>query len=223
MRNIRQPRAIVTREKIIRAAGDLFALKGYHNTKLEEVRRVADVSTGAFFHHFVDKEDLGFAVLKCHMERRRQELDRLEEEIALVESDGPLAKVFRRLAAVGQMIAKRKLLEGGCIIGNLSASLSDTHEAFRTRLAECFDEMAAEFRPHLEQAIAERAVERLQLNMNARSWADQHPTKPDAWELARHIIAVIEGAILLARTYRDPHLVTASFENLKHHLRRTLQ
>ena len=43
---------------------------------------------------------------------------------------------------------------GGCVIGNLSTSLSDTHDAFRRRLAEWFDEMELEFRPHLAAAAA---------------------------------------------------------------------
>ena len=30
------------------------------------------MTKGAFFHHFRDREDLGFAVLDWHMDRRRQ-------------------------------------------------------------------------------------------------------------------------------------------------------
>lgn len=63
MKMVRQPRAIATREKILKAAADLFAVKGFHNTKLDDVRREAGVTTGAFFHHFRDKDDLGFAAL----------------------------------------------------------------------------------------------------------------------------------------------------------------
>ena len=40
------------------AAARLFALKGYHDTKLEEIRTAAEVTTGAFFHHFQSKEGL---------------------------------------------------------------------------------------------------------------------------------------------------------------------
>ena len=51
-----------TRQRILQAAAGLFALKGYHDTKLEEVLDTAHVTKGAFFHHFRDREDLGFAV-----------------------------------------------------------------------------------------------------------------------------------------------------------------
>ena len=56
MRDLKQPRAMVTREKVIAEAGRLFALKGYHDTKLEEILDAAGVSSGAFFHHFQGKE-----------------------------------------------------------------------------------------------------------------------------------------------------------------------
>ena len=70
MRSVKQPRALATRERIVLGAARLFALKGYHDTKLEEVLAAARVTSGAFFHHFRSKEDLGFAVLDRHMEQR---------------------------------------------------------------------------------------------------------------------------------------------------------
>ncbi len=66
MKAVTQSRALETRGKILQAAACLFALKGYHDTKLEEVLGTAQVTKGAFFHHFRDREDLGFAVLDWH-------------------------------------------------------------------------------------------------------------------------------------------------------------
>ena len=206
MKNVIQPRALATRESITRAAAGLFALKGYHDTTLEEVRQAAEVTTGAFFHHFASKEDLGFAVLDRHMEKRRQELDRLEQDMPAPGNDDPLALVFRRLDAISQMIASRKQRKGGCIIGNLSTSLSDTHEAFRQRLAQCFDEMAMEFQPNLDAAA--------KLHGSAR--------RVDTKALARYIIAVIEGSIMLARTQRDMPGMAGNVENLKVYLKQIL-
>src|SRR6266481_5333638 len=100
MKDVKQPRALETREKILQAAACLFALKGYHDTKLEEVLDTAQVTKGAFFHHFRDREDLGFAVLDWHMDRRRQLLDVIEQALPLGERSGALQRVFRRLAAI---------------------------------------------------------------------------------------------------------------------------
>ena len=78
MRELKQPRAKVTRDKVVGEAGRLFALKGYHDTKLDEILNGAGVTTGAFFHHFKGKEELAFAVIDQHMEKRREVLDRIE-------------------------------------------------------------------------------------------------------------------------------------------------
>ncbi len=152
MRAVRQPRAVETREKILGEAARLFALKGYHDTKLEEVLHAAQVTTGAFFHHLGSKEDLGFAVIDRHMEKRRLLLEEIEKRLPPSDEDDPLQRVFRRLDAIEEMIRRREERKGGCLVGNLSTALSDTHDAFRRRLDQCFDEMAREFRPHLAAA-----------------------------------------------------------------------
>jgi TetR/AcrR family transcriptional repressor of nem operon len=206
MRELKQPRAKVTREKVVGEAGRLFALKGYHDTKLEEILQGAGVTTGAFFHHFKGKEELAFAVIDWHMARRRELLDRIERSLPVASDDGPLAPVFRRLDAIAEMVHRREHARGGCVIGNLSTALSDTHDGFRRRLAECFDEMALEFQPHLDAAA--RAKGRV----------------PGAGvtELAHYIVSVIEGAIMLARARRDRRLIDRQFEVLKEHLKETL-
>lgn len=206
MRTIKQPRAVETREKILAAAARLFALKGYHDTKLEEILHGSAVTTGAFFHHFGSKEDLGFAVIDRHMERRRELLDQIERSLPRGQERGPLAPVFRRLDAIAEMVRRREHARGGCMIGNLSTALCDTHDGFRRRLAQCFDEMAREFQPHLETAATKKGR-----------------TNPaEAREMARYIVSVIEGAIMLARARHDRGLIVRLFDVLKEHLRQTL-
>jgi TetR/AcrR family transcriptional repressor of nem operon len=206
MKAVTQPRALETRQRILQAAAGLFALKGYHDTKLEHVLDTAQVTKGAFFHHFRDREDLGFAVLDWHMERRRQSLDELEREMPLAENAEPLQLVFRRLDAIQEMARRRDRNKGGCVIGNLSTTLSDCHDGFRKRLAECFDEMSQEFVPHLEQAARRLPPKR----------------RPDCGDLARYIVTVIEGAIMQARTLGDASLIARQFGHLKEHLKKIL-
>jgi TetR/AcrR family transcriptional repressor of nem operon len=206
MRTVKQPRALATRDRILSEAARLFALKGYHDTKLEEVLRAAEMTTGAFFHHFGGKEDLGFAVLDRHMEKRRQSLDEIERRMPPARDENPLGQVFRRLDAIQEMVRQREHRKGGCVIGNLSTALSDTHEAFRQRLAECFDEMAQEFQPHLDAAARQGRVTR----------------RTNTGELARYIVTVIEGAIMQARTLDDCKLLPRQFAFLKDHLKKAL-
>ena len=207
MRTPKQPRAIKTRDRILREAARMFALKGFHDTKVDEIIKAAEVTSGAFFHHFKGKEDLSFAVIDHHMEERGRTLDRIEKGLPTDGSNDPHDRVFRRLDAVCEMVVRRRNRRGGCLIGNLSTALSDTHTAFRKRLGECFDEMAAEFRVHLDEAAADRGLS-----------GDQ-----DIGELARYIVSVIEGAIMLSRTHRDVSVIERQVHHLKEDLKRSFQ
>jgi TetR/AcrR family transcriptional repressor of nem operon len=207
MKTLKQSRALATRERIVAAAARLFALKGYHDSKLEEIQKAADVTTGAFFHHFQSKEDLAFAVIDRHMEKRRRQLDQVEQKMTPCRDDEPLQAVFRKLDAIEEMIGRRQNRKGGCIIGNLSTALSDTHGVFRRRLAECFDEMALEFKPYLEAAV--------------RKYRPSHDT--DTHKLAHYIVAIIEGSIMLARTHQDRRMIGRHFDYLKKYLEEDLR
>src|SRR6266480_914188 len=50
-----------TRETIARAARELFAERGYHDTTLPEIAEAADVSTRTIFSYFPSKEDILFS------------------------------------------------------------------------------------------------------------------------------------------------------------------
>lgn len=45
----------------------------------------------------------------------------------------------------------------------------------------------------------------------------------DTSALARYVVAVIEGSIMLARCHADPGVVEANFAHLKQYLRHSLQ
>ena len=47
-----------TRRKILTTAKKLFVEKGYFNTSMRDIARVAGVSTGAVYHHFESKEEI---------------------------------------------------------------------------------------------------------------------------------------------------------------------
>ena len=205
MRDLKQSRAMQTRKKILREAAQLFALKGFHDTKVDELIKAAEVTSGAFFHHFKGKDDLAFAVIDHHMEQRRQAMDRIEKGLPGSDVVDPLELAFRRLDAACEMVVRRRNRKGGCLIGNLATALSDTRPEFRKRLGECFDEMAAEFEIHLAEAAADRDLD------------------VDSREIARYIVSVIEGAIMLSRTQRDIGLVQQQIQRLKEDIRRSFQ
>src|ERR1700716_343970 len=73
-----------TRETIARAAHELFAERGYHETTLPDIAGAADVSTRTIFAYFPSKEDILFSDFAAMKEALAQALaERPEGEDAL--------------------------------------------------------------------------------------------------------------------------------------------
>jgi len=60
-----RPKGQATRTRIVDAAGELFAKRGYQDTSIEDVLDKSGISRGALYHHFRDKEELFVAVLEA--------------------------------------------------------------------------------------------------------------------------------------------------------------
>jgi AcrR family transcriptional regulator len=57
------PRKLLRRAKGLRIGDRVFQRQGFHNTSVDQIISEAMVSKGNFFHHFKNKEELGYAVI----------------------------------------------------------------------------------------------------------------------------------------------------------------
>lgn len=57
-----------TRERILRVAAELFAVKGYGATGVAELAAAAKIGKGALYHHIGSKEQLLYEISKRHVE-----------------------------------------------------------------------------------------------------------------------------------------------------------
>src|SRR3979409_907354 len=69
------------RERILRAAVEVFALNGYFNAKVSEIAKAAGVADGTIYLYFDGKEDLLITIFREHT---RNYLQSLERELAHV-------------------------------------------------------------------------------------------------------------------------------------------
>jgi AcrR family transcriptional regulator len=67
LRTPQHERRARTRAQLLRAAGTVFADRGYHSATLDDVLAEAGVSRGALYHYFRSKHELFLALLKEHM------------------------------------------------------------------------------------------------------------------------------------------------------------
>ena len=59
-------RKAVRRDRIIQAAGRLFAYQGYHGTSTRQIAHLANISENTLFRHFNDKEGLFWSTLHAY-------------------------------------------------------------------------------------------------------------------------------------------------------------
>jgi AcrR family transcriptional regulator len=62
------PRGTTSKERILLAAAELFAEKGYHGTGVAELGDAVGLGRGALYHHIGSKQQLLFEVCKQHVD-----------------------------------------------------------------------------------------------------------------------------------------------------------
>src|SRR5262249_18664086 len=89
------------RERILRAAIDVFARRGYFNAKVSEIAKAAGVADGTIYLYFDGKEDLLISVFREHT---RSYLTSLERDLATVNRPEQRMRIAIRhhLEALGE-------------------------------------------------------------------------------------------------------------------------
>jgi TetR/AcrR family transcriptional repressor of nem operon len=188
-----------TRERLIEAAMELFVFQGYGNTGLAQIARKAGVLPGSLYYFFPTKEDL----LHATLERRKQLLHPEVLQAIWERHEDPIERVFGLLAGYRSMLELTEF-KHGCPIGNLVLELAETHPRARALLAQNFEGWL-------------EAVERCFQDARERL-----PQPSDARRAAVFVLTTMEGAVMLARTYRNFEAYDAAVVSLRDYVERLL-
>ncbi len=173
------------RPRIIEKAEHLIHLQGYNGTSLDDIATACDTTKAGLIHHFKSKEDLCLAVLDYKMERTRSEC--LEP---LSCCDCPIRAV-KKMFADAVCFYKGNGCRAGCFIGNIALEMSDINERFRTKAEAFFHEWTRCLEISIKRARAAGTFSKA--------------IKPKA--TAEAILSLYQGAIMLARTQREPAII----------------
>ena len=84
------------RDRILRAAADLFAADGYTSTSMREVAAAAGILKGSLYHHFESKEAIALELVAAY----HDDLVRAARDFSAVEADAVTAlRLFTREVA----------------------------------------------------------------------------------------------------------------------------
>ena len=187
-----------TRERLVEAARALFWEKGYQATGIAEILRRAEAKSGSLYHFFPTKEDLLRAVLETYRDNFEPWLIRpLFERI-----DEPVERVFGLLDGYRQGLLQTEFRQG-CPIGNLALELAEALPRTRPLLAENFTRWM--------QVVRDCFAADARL---------AHCIDPG--QLATFVLTTMEGAVMLARTYRTIDPYDASVSQLRDYVERLI-
>lgn len=186
------------RTRLLEAARDLIRAKGFAGTSVDDLCKAADVTKGAFFHHFSSKEALGVAAADFWAETTSAFFE-------AAPYHGPTDPLDRVLAYVAfrKAIIEGEIAEFTCLVGTLAQEVYASAPDIRDACARSMFGHTATLEADIEAARQARGIK--------ADWT--------AESLARHTQTVIQGAFVLAKAANDPALARESLDHLDRYIR----
>lgn len=186
------------RTRLLEAARDVIRRQGFAGTSIDDVCAEAQVSKGAFFHHFASKEALGVAAAEFWAETTAA----FFAAAPFHEPSDPLDRILAYVA-FRRSIISGEIADFTCLVGTMSQEVYATHPAIRDACGASIFGHAETLEADFAAALAERR--------NSGPWT--------AASLARHTQTVIQGAFVLAKAGNDAGLAREGLDHLDHYIR----
>lgn len=149
-----------TRERILEAAVKVFATKGYHDTKVDDIVSESNTSKGSFYFYFPSKQDIFLALSDTFTNLLESRLTQAieKEEHGIQQMDSAL-RVSLGLFSQYRGLAKIALVQA---VG-LGAVFEERRRAMNDRFTKIIQ-------ARLERAVQEGSIPPLQTEIAARAW-----------------------------------------------------
>ena len=149
-----------TRDRLIQAAMDVFAERGYHGATVDNIVAASETSKGAFYHYFSSKQAIFLSLLD-----RLVQMVEAGVEQAIEQEAGALAKVEAALRVVLEVASARRDLARILLIE--AAALGPEFEQSRLGIHRRF---AALIQRYLDRAASDGAIPPQDTRAAAAAW-----------------------------------------------------
>lgn len=188
----------ITRTRLLECAYTEIHQRGFRAASLDSILDKAGVTKGALYHHFDNKNALGYAVVDELLRPFMQNY-----WLHLAEAEDPIASAIASIKKRRDKV-KQHLLAYGCPFNNLAQEMSPIDEGFRTRLQAILDEWRHTLGDALERGKASGKV-RADVNTPAA---------------AIFIISALEGVIGMGKASQSATLYEQGMRGLIEYLER---
>lgn len=179
-----------TRQRIIAEAAAIFNQRGYERCSIQAIMEATGLEKGGIYRHFESKEELAAEAFdfawRAAMVKRRQGLDSISD---------PAQRLKQHIAN----FALRSGIPGGCPLLNTAVDSENGNPVLRERVRTALANWQQWIVDTIESGKSDGV---LRANV-------------DSLQAANHIIATLEGAMLVGRIQRNGQPVKQAIEGLQ--------
>jgi TetR/AcrR family transcriptional repressor of nem operon len=188
------PAAVPTRDRLVNSARYLFWERGYAGTSMADLLAHAEVNSGSFYHFFESKEALLREVLEGYLFALRPMI----VDPAYAKTDDPVERIFAILAGYREriLITDSKY---GCPLGRLALEIDPENRPAHALIAKNFQGWIGAVR---------ECVAQLEHRL---------PRGTDLDALATYVLAIMEGGVMLSRSYGSVDPFDRTVTQLRQH------
>lgn len=180
-----------TREHLLQAGFREVYKSGFQSASVDTILAATNVTKGALYYHFDNKEALGYAIVE-------EIIARLTHDKWLVPLQQGKNPIDTLIGIVQRTSVRPEDVKGGCPLVNLAQEMSPLDEPFRKRLETIFNAWQVGIATALRRGQSQGMVRR-----------DLVPE-----DTAGFLIAMYEGYVLLAKNAQDAKVWNVGIRNI---------
>ncbi len=188
------PSPVSTRDRLINSARYLFWERGFAGTSMADLLAHADVNSGSFYHFFESKEALLREVLEGYLFALRP----MVVDPAFATTSDPAERIFAILAGYRERILATDS-KYGCPLGRLALEIDPENRPAHALIAKNFQGWIGAVR---------ECVDELKPRL---------PRGTDLDALSTYVLAVMEGGVMLSRSYGSVEPFDLTVTQLRQH------
>lgn len=187
-----------TRRRIMDAAETLVLDRGFGGTSVDEILAAAQVTKGAFFHHFPSKQALAAALMDRYVALDVEHLDGLMGRAEELTRD-PLQQLLLFIGLYRELFNDLEAPYPGCLMASYTYEAGLFDDEVKAVIADNVATWHDRVRAKLDEVVA------------------THPPRVDVDldSLADLVTVVVEGAFIVSRVQDDPGGTAAHLTHLR--------
>jgi TetR/AcrR family transcriptional repressor of nem operon len=186
-----------TRQDIITKSLQVFSVKGYFNTSVNDILAVTGLTKGGLYGHFRSKEDIWYAVY--------DQAVMIWRDIVLKDADkitDPLERIEKTIEKDMKNYVGADVFDGGCFFFNMLVELSGQSSSMAGSILKGFIKFSGLIRDWLKEADQKEMLK----------------DDLDLDEIAHFIVISLNGAAPLYAATRDPRVWKQTISQLHYYI-----